>query len=296
MIINQASLQGIYRGFKTIFNQTFSATSSMYNKIATVVPSSTKSEEYKWLGKIPRLREWIGERIAQNLSAYSYEIKNKDWESTVEVDRNDIEDDTIGLYNPLIQSLGQAAATHPDELIFSLLPSGFTALCYDGQYFFDTDHQDSDGPICSNRGTAALSLKSYGDARAQMMSLLDEKGNPLGVVPNLLVVPPQLEGMARKILMAETIDATTNTYKGSAELLVVPWLANHPTKWFLMDVSKPVKPLIYQQRRKADFVAKDSPNDDNVFFKKTFVYGTDCRDNAGFGLWQLAFGSTGETP
>jgi phage major head subunit gpT-like protein len=39
----------------------------------------------------------------------------------------------------------------------------------------------------------------------------------------------------------------------------------------------------------------DSSTDQNVFMKKQFLYGVDCRDNAGFGLWQMAYGSTGET-
>ncbi|WP_417050343.1 Mu-like prophage major head subunit gpT family protein [Dysosmobacter welbionis] len=47
-------------------------------------------------------------------------------------------------------------------------------------------------------------------------------------------------------------------------------------------------------RRRPQLVTKDSPSDDNVFFNKEFIYGVDARYNAGYGLWQLAFGSTGE--
>ncbi|MDR3561899.1 MAG: Mu-like prophage major head subunit gpT family protein [Negativicutes bacterium] len=295
MIVNQAALAGIFRSFKVLFNQALDSATPQYTKISTIVPSTTREEVYKWLGRLPRMREWIGDRVIQNLSAYDYTIKNKDWEDTIEVDRNDIEDDAIGLYSPLFQMLGASAATHPDEIIFSLLASGFTSTCYDGQYFFDTDHKDGDNPIQSNKGTLVLTPASYGAARAQMMSLLDDQGKPLAIVPNLLVVPPQLEGMGRKILLAETVDATTNTYKGSADLLVAPYLAANPTAWFLLDVSRPIKPLVFQWRKKPEFIAKDHPNDDNVFMKKKFLYGADCRDNAGFGLWQLGYGSTGTT-
>ena len=102
MIVNQAALQAIYVGFKTIFNKAFTESKPLYEKIATVVPSSTKSESYKWLGKIPRMREWIGERLVQNLGAFDYEIKNKDFELTISLDKNDVEDDTIGIYNPML--------------------------------------------------------------------------------------------------------------------------------------------------------------------------------------------------
>ncbi len=296
MIINQATLQSIYKSFKTLFNEALTTAQPVYERIATVVPSGTREEEYKWLGKIPRMREWIGDRVIQNLAAYGYTIKNRDWEATVAVDRNDIEDDTIGIYRPLIQALGQSAALHPDELVFELLVNGFTLKCYDGQPFFAPEHVDGDQPPQSNMTTAALSATSYGAARAAMMSLKDEHGRPLKIVPNLLVVPPALEKVGREILLAERDAAgATNPWRQTAELLVAPELAGHDTMWFLFDVSKPIKPLIFQRRRAPEFVALDDPRDENVFMRKEYVYGTDSRDNAGYGLWQLAYGSTGTT-
>ena len=293
MIVNSVALQSIFKGFKTLFNEAFAGTKPTYEKVATVVPSSTKSEEYGWLGAFPRLRKWVGDRVINSLAAHGYTIKNESWEATVEVNREDIEDDAYGVYTPMIKELGRSAATHPDEIVFGLLGKGFTETCYDGQYFFDTDHKDEDGPVQSNKGTKVLSAASYSAARAQMMSLLDAKSTPLGIMPNLLVVPPQLEEAARKILYAEQIEGTTNTLKNTAELLVAPWLAANPTAWFLFDTSRAIKPLIFQQRKKPEFVSMDASNDQNVFMKKQYIYGVDCRDNAGFGLWQLAYGSTG---
>jgi phage major head subunit gpT-like protein len=294
MIVNQATLQSIYRSFKTIFNKALETAQPVYERIATVVPSTTREEEYKWLGRVPRMREWIGDRVIQNLAAHGYTIKNRDWEATVSVDRNDIEDDAIGIYTPLIQALGQSAAIHPDELVFELLVNGFIQKCYDGQPFFAPEHKDGNQPPQSNVTDAALSAASYAAARAAMMSFKDEHGRPLKIVPNLLVVPPALEGIGREILLSDRDAAgKTNPWKGTAELMVAPELAGHDTMWFLLDTSKPVKPLIFQQRKRPEFVAKDSPDDDNVFMKKEFLYGVDSRDNAGYGLWQLAYGSTG---
>ncbi|MBE3574547.1 MAG: Mu-like prophage major head subunit gpT family protein [Firmicutes bacterium] len=294
MIINQTNLQAVYRGFRVLFLEALAATQPKWPQIATLIPSSTSQEEYRWLGRLPRMREWVGERVVQNLSNAGFTIKNRDWEATIEVDRNDIEDDTLGLYSSLIQAMGQAAATHPDELVFGLLAAGFTNPCYDGQYFFDTDHKDGDGPVQSNRGDKVLTAQSYADARAQMMSLLDERGNPMQIMPDLLIVPPQLEKAGLEILQADRLaNGATNIYRNSAQLLVSPYLASSPTAWYLVDTSKPIKPLIFQRRRDPQFVAKDRPDDDTVFMRKKFIYGTDSRDNAGYGLWQLAFGSTG---
>ena len=221
MIVNQQSLRGIYVGFNTLFNKAFEEVAPLYTEVATVTPSTTDSETYAWLGDIPGMREWIGDREIQNLTASDYTIKNKDFELTVGVDRNAIEDDKIGLYNPSVQMLGQSAAAHPDELIFALLAGGFSEKCYDGQPFFSDAHKVGKKTV-SNKTTAKLSMESYIAARASMMSLTNSKGRALNLVPNLLVVPPALEAAARDILVADYINGTKNTMQGTAKPLVVP--------------------------------------------------------------------------
>jgi len=140
MLINQASLANLFTGFKTSFQGGFAGVSPQWGRIATLITSTTREEKYAWLGQWPKIREWIGDRQVQNLATHDYAIKNKDFESTVSVPRNDIDDDRFGIYTPLFQELGRAAASHPDELIFALLLAGFTTKCFDGQFFFDSDH------------------------------------------------------------------------------------------------------------------------------------------------------------
>lgn len=292
MIITPQALRGIYVGFNTLFNKAFSEVSPQYTRVATVCPSTTDMETYAWLGDLPGMREWIGDREIQNLSGSAYTIRNKDFEATVSIPRDAIEDDKIGLYSPSIQMLGQAAAQHPDELVFGLLRDGFKEKCYDGKTFFATDHPVGKKTV-SNKGTAKLSLDSYIAARAAVMGITNSKGRPLRLVPDLLVVPPALEGTARSIVMSEFINGTANTMKGTAEVLVVPELAGQDTTWYLLCTKRPIKPLIFQERKKPKFVAKTNETDDNVFFAKSYLYGADSRDNAGFGFWQMAYGSDG---
>lgn len=61
--------------------------------------------------------------------------------------------------------------------------------------------------------------------------------------------------------------------------------------WFLLDVSKVLKPLIFQEREKYEFRAMDTETDEQVFMNAEFRYGSDGRGNAGFGLWQMAYAS-----
>ena len=219
MIINSAVLAGIAQSFSTIFNAAFDTAPSEWELVAMQVPSTGASEAYPWLGDLPQMREWIGDRVIKDLAAHKYEIVNKAFESTIGVDRDDIEDDRIGLYTPKIQAMADAAKKHPDVLVFALLKAGFATVCSDGQYFFDSDHSVAGASV-------------------------------------------------------------SNTGGGSGE------------PWFLVDLSRPIKPLILQRRRDVEFNALDDPNtNERAFMRKEYLYGVNDRKNVGFGLWQLAYGS-----
>ncbi len=158
MIINKETLSALFTGFKTAFSIGVTSAPSVYREIAMVVPSNTREEIYGWLGQFPGVREWIGPRQIKNLSAHSFSIVNRLFESTIEVPRTDIEDDRLGVFAPIAQELGRAAADHPDQLVFSLLASGFTTKCYDGQSFFDTDH-----PVGLNGQSPVVSVSYFQD-------------------------------------------------------------------------------------------------------------------------------------
>lgn len=295
MLFISQTLKSLNVGFQTIFQKAFTEVTNDWQDLATIVPSSTSEETYGWLGNFPTMREWIGERLIQNLSTYDYSIKNKKYEMTVAVKRDDIEDDKIGIYTPLVQTMGQEAANYPADVIYGLLINGTKNKCFDGKPFFTTDHPSGKNSKkqVSNLGTEALTPESYGKARAAMMSLKNDSDKSLKLRPNLLIVPPALEGMALKIVEADFIEGSTNIYKGTAKVKVVPELAGNDTTWYLADTTRPLKPLIWQNRKDIKFVAKDSETDDNLFDKDEIKYGVDARGNAGYGFWQMMYCSKG---
>lgn len=305
MVINQPNLEAMYYGFDARFQGAFDKTEPWYPKIATEVPSTTKANRYHWMDMIPRMREWVGERVVQNLVSRVFAIENKSYELTVEVDKDDIQDDNIGVYNQWVDTVAQQARKWPDDLLAALLQAGTTTLCADGQYFFDTDHpvnidNSALSTYVNNFTSKALTAPNYGSVRASMSAINGADGKPLRTRPTLLIVPPALEDTARVILNSEIIApgaawggnatsvAATNPWRNSADLLVIPELNNEPTVWYLIDTSKPIRPFIFQLRQAPNFVALFSPNDPNVFWRKKFVYGVDTRGNAGFTLPFLA--------
>ncbi len=223
MIINTSSLTAIFTGFNTLFNNAFAGAPSTYREISMIVQSQTSEENYTWLGEFAKMREWIGDRQIRNLAAHSHVIKNRKFEDTISVDRDKISDDQFGTFGPVISEMGRQAAVHPEKLIYSLLGTGFATACYDGQYFFDTDHPT-----------------------------IDEEGAEQGV----------------------------SNMQAGAE-----------TPWYLIDASREVKPLIFQEREDYQFTALDRAEDTNVFMRDEYLYGVRARVNAGFGLWQFAYGS-----
>lgn len=295
MIVNQASLKGLDTAYSIAFNKAFSGVENTYDRFATTVPSTTGETNYTWLGQLPTMREWVGERTIQNLSAYDYTIKNKDFESTISVPRNSIEDDQYGQYTAVFAQHGEEAARHPDTLCYEVLKNGFTEKCFDGKTFFAEDHPSGkDGKVkVSNISKKKLSEAEYEKARQSIMMLTGDKGQSLGLVPDLLVVSPSNEKAARLILEADQINGTTNVLKGTAELLVAPELADKKDSWFLLCTNRYLKPIIFQNREKIKIIPKIREDDDNVFMRKEYIWGIDARYNAGYGFWQMAYGSTG---
>lgn len=223
MIINGDTLNLAFKGFKTVYTDAYMAADVNWDKIAMTVPSGSEDETYGWLGHFPKLREWVGPRLIHKLEAYGFTIRNQDFESTVSVRRNKIEDDKLGVFKPAFSEMGQAARHHPEELVMGLLNTGFDKACYDGQNFFDTEH-----PV------------------------KDEAGE---------------------------VSVISNMQDGAGPA------------WFLLDTSRAVRPLIWQERRSYEFTSMTDLTNPHVFMNNEFIYGVQARVNAGFGLWQLAFGS-----
>ncbi|CUR45512.1 Phage major capsid protein [Alloalcanivorax xenomutans] len=299
MLVNKQSLDLIFKNLKTTFNRAFEQTETTWEKVAMRVPSTSSENNYKWLSNFPRMRKWIGDKTIKSLEGHGYTIVNDDWEATIEVDRNHIEDDTLGIYAPQAEMAGWSAKQMPDEIVSDLLNEAFTARCYDGQYFFDTDHPVGKG-VVSNKGTVALSIAtlaaaqgSYGAARTALRKMKDDEGRPLNIRPNVLVVPPALEDIANALMKNDRLeDGKPNPYKGTSEVVVDARLTSD-TAWFLLDTTKPVKPLVFQERKKPVFVSQTDMNADNVFMRKKYLYGAEARAAGGYAFWQMAYGSTG---
>lgn len=215
MLVNLESLQSLGTLLSAAYADGLTTADTSFEAIATIVPSNNKSNTYAWLGSVPTMRKWVGDRILKELAGHKYTLENEDYEATIAVDRNDIEDDSFGVYAPMASMLANEAKNHKGRMVWDLLDDGIVNLGYDGVPFFSTAH-----PV--GGGTQS--------------NFIDEAADP----------------------------------------------------WYVLDTSKPIKPLILQIRRDAELVALTNPEDANVFYAKKFVWGIDGRYAAGYSFWQMA--------
>lgn len=280
-------------GLRTNFMDGFENANPQWQEVATKVPSTAASETYAWLGQVPRMRKMEGERVPAKLLEYKYTLVNEEYEASIEVKHTDIKDDQTGKFGPLAKQIGESAAMFPDELIFgTLLPNGFTELCYDGQYFFDTDHPvGNTGTTQSNKGTSAFDATSFAAARLQLLKMKDDQGRPINANPDLLLVLPEdLRSAGEVVVEAEFLAGGQNNlnYK-KARMLVSPWLSD-TNNWYLLNTNGVVKPFILQEREFIKLEALEEGSEGH-FWRKINEYGTYWRGNAGYGLYQKAVGN-----
>ena len=82
--------------------------------------------------------------------------------------------------------------------------------------------------------------------------------------------------------------SSDNGYAGTAEILILPELDK---EWFLADTTKPLKPIIVQKRKAPVLTRLDKEDDENVFMRKEYIYGTDARGEAFASFPHLIYGS-----
>lgn len=277
------------------------------DQIATVVNTTMPVQKYAWLGATPPMREFIDERRPAGLGSYATTIEDKTFESSIAVDRRAIEDDQLDLIRLRIRDLALRVASHRHQIVVQALSAGFSASGYDGVSFFNTAHPLPNGSTYGNRTNVALSAGSLADAIAEMMLVPDDSDQPLGIVPDTLVVGPKLLWTAIELVespvvvyKANPVDSTPSTpylnaFFGKLKVVTSPFLSGTADDyWFLLDTKRPIKGVILQQRSDVpvEFTALEgNSGSESAWMRDRYHYGVRARYNVGYGLWQTAYGA-----
>jgi phage major head subunit gpT-like protein len=294
------------------FYQTLAATAlpSWVGGTALTVESNQESETYKWLGMTPALREWVGGRNAKGFRANGLTITNKVFESTLKISVDDLRRDKTGQIMARVDELAVRAALHPTRLLSDLIIAGESTACYDGEYFFDTDHAEGSSGTQSNKlaydisdngtgGTATAPTpltiqRAVISAVSAILGFKDDQGEPMNetAAEFTVMVPTPFVGATVTALTSATLSSTEDNplARGNIGFKVVP--AVNPrltwtTKLAVFRTDGRVKPFIFQEEEgtKVDAVAEGSELE---FSLREHHYGVSRICNVGYGYWQHA--------
>jgi phage major head subunit gpT-like protein len=293
-IINGASLAATYVEHRAAFQGAFDAADPLIGPlVGEETLGQNRSAKMYWGGQVPTMKPFVGDLQFDQIDVYNWEIAIAKYGAGLEIKREDITDDNLGWVSPYIAGLGVEARQHPGRKLTELLEAGDTSLCYDGQFFFDTDHKDGDGPTQSNKITGALTETTLQTMRQTMARLKDTKGRPMPRRLTHIIIPPELEQTAKKIVVAEFgANGSSNVEKGAVQIIVLAHLTS-AVKWYGADLSTPFRPLMLFWRERPEFAAQDSLTDEQAFIREVYRYKVRSRFGYGYGLWQFAAMSTG---
>lgn len=175
-----------------------------------------------------------GELKTANVSDYKRTVAAETFGVTSQVTRADLFNDDLSALTLLPQRMGRGAALALNEAIWTEF------LASNSTYFAKAS------PGAGN----ALSIASLEAAAVAYRQLKDPDGNPLGISPRFLIVPPTLEVAAAKLMSSnlliasglastssKTIEPAQNVLAGRYEVITSPYLetvtGNSTSTWWL---------------------------------------------------------------
>ena len=284
------------------------------NGVANMFNSDQASEDYAFLGQSPVFREWIGGRNAKGLRSNALTIRNVHYESTIEIAVRDARRDKTGQITARVNEWVDRSLTHWASLLSALVVAGESSPCYDGQFYFDTDHAEGESGTQSNdiqvdistlpvqlHGTvAAPSVEEFQQALlagiTQMLGFRDDRGEPMNENAQefLCIVPPAYAFTAYQavapIVTANSAVAslTPNILEGfNVRVAVNPRLSAWTDKFAIFRTDSPIKGLIRQQETEVDLKIK-AEGSEFEFDNDAWQFGIDSWRNVGYGYWQRA--------
>ena len=283
--------------------------------ISNYFTSDQESETYKWLGQSPVMREWVGGRQAKGFLTNGLTIENKHFEGTLEINVKDLRRDKTGQIKVRINEFADRTNAHWAQILSKLINNAESTVCYDGQYFFDTDHAEGKSGTQSNKiqvdltglvdqidggkvgAVAAPSEAAFRLAALkgiqQILSFKDDQAEPMNenATNFLIVVPTSMWYIAQAaVAVPLTVGGSTNSIKVMNDLNItvaqnprLPWT----DKFAIFRTDSAIKPFIRQEEEgvKVKAIAEGSELE---FTHDKHQYGVDTWRNVGYGYWQHA--------
>ncbi len=285
--------------------------------------SNQETETYKWLGNVPKYREWLGGRAAGHPKTETFSIRNKLWEQTLEFGIDDLRRDKTGQIQVRIGELAQAGAAFWEDQLTTLINLGNTSgnVCYDGELFFDSDHpvkESTPGSTTAKNILTASEVASLGVTTTTAPTPDEAAKIVLGLTGHFMTFTNDqghlLNSQARQfVIMCATADVwgpfqtainqpmltggASNPITGlqsrgySFDVVLNPNLTSATDVVYMFRTDAKLKPFILQEETTPKVTVIGAGSEEE-FKNRRHLFGTERIANAGYGLWQYGLKAT----
>lgn len=267
--------------------------------IATRVVGSEGAAKFVELGNVPMPRRWVGERQYQSLrDATSLTVYADVWENTLLIPRRTVEDDQLGLVMARVREFANTAVEHIAKQITLVLAQGTTRTAIDGLPLLSSTAR---GSLNANIGSAPLSTNALQEAIARMRQYRDDVGEPFNVNPNVLLVGPKLEFVARELIESQVVVQanTTNNFtpyqnvlQNRLRVVVSPYLIDaYDDYWYVLDTTRAMSAVGYYVKRDNELDLQTIFDNESEYVKQYDAYMVGYRMRHEFfpGAWYTVY-------
>ena len=294
MIVDTVLLE---KGLKAAFNKAYSgiivdsgATKAL-EAITSIFPSVGEDEKYGFLGDIPAVEEWVGDKTAKHIKDYSYTLTNKNYYVAIAIDRNEINDDRMGIIKPRIQQMVATMQRHKWQLVVDQIEAGEANLGYDGVAYFSSSHTNPtlDNLLAGTSSTLATIKTDIYAAKAAMLEFVSDANRVMRLAMDTLLIPAEQEGLFLEAVESSANpggagDGIFNPMKGWIRQLITEPSMSDANDWYGFSAAHPMKPMVLQVREDPKPVLDATAEARN----RTLVFSAEMRCVAGFGMFQQA--------
>lgn len=253
MHLNDATIRELSRNVNASWKEGMAWTPpvNLANILFWDVPGAGAANMYFWALNAAGFREWVGDRVFNDVLANRFQVDHVTFEKTDRLPRNAIKDDTFGVFGDTIRMSAQAWQELKYQLVINVLINNPKA--FDGLAIFAANHKYGKNTI-ANLTTDALSASSFNAAYTASGAWKFPDGSNVRPRWTHLVHGPALRAAVAALIESQYTDAQFSAnpnYKKVVPVEIGELSGDQANYWFLVDGSKPVKAVCRQTREEA---------------------------------------------
>jgi len=278
---------------RQIFFEQYNRVPSMIDRLFNVQTSAKATETDYGIGSFGAWKEFTG--------SVDYDQMNPLWEVTYthtefakgfKVERRLIDDNQYRIAFGEARNLAESAYRKREQDAADVFNNAFsssytgydsTALCGSHPY------SPTNASTQSNAGSTALSRTELITARRIMREYKDDRGNPIAVVPDTLLIPIELEDTAYRIIQSAGVSGTADNDENflRGRFQIVSWeLLTDSNNWFLIDSRMMKQFLLWFDRVPLEF-GQDAEFDTMLAKFRAYM-----RYSKGWSDWRFIYGES----